>query len=344
MKSHRRKNKSPNRCSNNNSIDNNKNKKGSLKDEDASTTSNSSNEIGQNNHITPSTTNKNQNRHHRQHDRNKVKSEGSSTSASKDNNNNTALMTVIITRADLLDGAAATLAETAQRLKHLNLMSSCWDLSKSLTEIGEEANKTPSLIHSSGTSSNSSSSPTSSSSPSFFMQNATDAPVNYKLDNPPPTIADKTKVPISTDIVKSYVPPAIILPFSYHPPNVKLQPYYYPTSHKHHYKHNSKEINVIRAPRHNADGYYHHPSLFKEEDQDKNTPNPYPKEEVHDKYWFQRKRLFSKFDEGILLDAEGWFSVTPEVVANHVAKVVRKLLENHLLALDYYANGSDCHL
>ena len=37
--------------------------------------------------------------------------------------------------------------------------------------------------------------------------------------------------------------------------------------------------------------------------------NPYPNTEVADKYWAQRKRLFSKFDEGILLDKESWYSV-----------------------------------
>ena len=48
-------------------------------------------------------------------------------------------------------------------------------------------------------------------------------------------------------------------------------------------------------------------------------PNPHDPSVVHDKYWAQRRRLFKKFDEGIELDAEGWYSVTPEVVADHVA-------------------------
>jgi trimethylguanosine synthase len=30
--------------------------------------------------------------------------------------------------------------------------------------------------------------------------------------------------------------------------------------------------------------------------------------------------LFSKYDEGILLDKESWFSVTPEKVAEYIAK------------------------
>jgi len=47
-------------------------------------------------------------------------------------------------------------------------------------------------------------------------------------------------------------------------------------------------------------------------------PNPDP---VHtpNKYWAQRRRLFSKFDEGIQLDPESWYSVTPEAIADHVA-------------------------
>lgn len=38
------------------------------------------------------------------------------------------------------------------------------------------------------------------------------------------------------------------------------------------------------------------------------------------KYWAQRYRLFSKFDKGIQLDEESWFSVTPEAIAKHIAK------------------------
>ncbi|XP_017882255.1 trimethylguanosine synthase isoform X2 [Ceratina calcarata] len=38
------------------------------------------------------------------------------------------------------------------------------------------------------------------------------------------------------------------------------------------------------------------------------------------KYWLKRYRLFSKFDEGIKLDRESWFSVTPEKIAEHIAE------------------------
>lgn len=37
------------------------------------------------------------------------------------------------------------------------------------------------------------------------------------------------------------------------------------------------------------------------------------------KYWINRHRLFSKFDSGIKLDQESWFSVTPELLAKHIA-------------------------
>ncbi|XP_063058621.1 trimethylguanosine synthase isoform X2 [Engraulis encrasicolus] len=41
------------------------------------------------------------------------------------------------------------------------------------------------------------------------------------------------------------------------------------------------------------------------------------------KYWAQRYRLFSRFDEGIKLDHEGWFSVTPERIAEYIAQRVK---------------------
>lgn len=37
------------------------------------------------------------------------------------------------------------------------------------------------------------------------------------------------------------------------------------------------------------------------------------------KYWCQRYQLFSRFDRGAILDEEGWFSVTPEILAKHHA-------------------------
>ena len=40
------------------------------------------------------------------------------------------------------------------------------------------------------------------------------------------------------------------------------------------------------------------------------------------KYWNQRFRYFTKYTEGIKLDYDMWFSVTPETIAKHVAQQV----------------------
>jgi trimethylguanosine synthase len=50
---------------------------------------------------------------------------------------------------------------------------------------------------------------------------------------------------------------------------------------------------------------------------DKSVQNPFDRSLR--KYWNQRRRLFSRFDCGIKFDEEGWFSVTPEQIADHVA-------------------------
>jgi hypothetical protein len=57
--------------------------------------------------------------------------------------------------------------------------------------------------------------------------------------------------------------------------------------------------------------------------------NPFDSKEVADKYWAQRRRLFTKFDDGIQLDEESWYSVTPEVIANHIANRMSHILTNH---------------
>lgn len=45
-----------------------------------------------------------------------------------------------------------------------------------------------------------------------------------------------------------------------------------------------------------------------------------PPDDVHPKYYAQRYRLWSLFDKGILMDSEGWFSVTPECISEHIAE------------------------
>ncbi|CAA7408124.1 unnamed protein product [Spirodela intermedia] len=44
------------------------------------------------------------------------------------------------------------------------------------------------------------------------------------------------------------------------------------------------------------------------------------------KYWRQRYSLFSRYDEGIAMDEEGWFSVTPEAVAARHAELCRRVV------------------
>lgn len=40
------------------------------------------------------------------------------------------------------------------------------------------------------------------------------------------------------------------------------------------------------------------------------------------KFWQKRYYLFSKFDRGVLVDDESWYSVTPEPMAKHIAQRV----------------------
>uniref|UniRef100_A0A3P9K4N5 Trimethylguanosine synthase n=1 Tax=Oryzias latipes TaxID=8090 RepID=A0A3P9K4N5_ORYLA len=54
------------------------------------------------------------------------------------------------------------------------------------------------------------------------------------------------------------------------------------------------------------------------------------------KYWAQRYRLFSRFDEGIRLDREGWFSVTPERIAAHIALRVKHSFPTSELVIDAF--------
>jgi len=47
--------------------------------------------------------------------------------------------------------------------------------------------------------------------------------------------------------------------------------------------------------------------------------NRYAGDEVPDRYWAQRHLYFHLYDEGIELDAESWYSVTPECIARRIA-------------------------
>lgn len=49
------------------------------------------------------------------------------------------------------------------------------------------------------------------------------------------------------------------------------------------------------------------------------------------KYWNNRYNLFSRFDEGIWLDYQSWYSVTPEKVAVAIAKSVVDFIQPELI-------------
>lgn len=66
---------------------------------------------------------------------------------------------------------------------------------------------------------------------------------------------------------------------------------------------------------------------------------PCPTDSVHAKYWDQRYRLFSKFDEGVELDQESWYSVTPESIADHISE---KCLSRALASKTRVATVLDC--
>lgn len=41
-------------------------------------------------------------------------------------------------------------------------------------------------------------------------------------------------------------------------------------------------------------------------------------------YWQRRYYIFSKFDKGVKIDEESWYSVTPEPLAKHIAARVNQ--------------------
>ena len=86
--------------------------------------------------------------------------------------------------------------------------------------------------------------------------------------------------------------------------------------------------------KHDSSGHHHHLPHGNNGD---GVLNPYPTSSVPDKFWAQRKRLFSRFDMGIRIGGgndvsdedvspEMWYSVTPESIANHIAERMAKII------------------
>lgn len=57
------------------------------------------------------------------------------------------------------------------------------------------------------------------------------------------------------------------------------------------------------------------------------------------KYWRKRYQLFSKYDEGVFLSSELWYSVTPEVTAEAIAQIVKNLIPECRNVLDICCGG-----
>lgn len=57
------------------------------------------------------------------------------------------------------------------------------------------------------------------------------------------------------------------------------------------------------------------------------------------KYWRKRYQLFSKYDEGVFLTSELWYSVTPELTAEAIAQIVKNLIPDCKNVLDICCGG-----
>ncbi|KAK6202709.1 RNA cap guanine-N2 methyltransferase-domain-containing protein, partial [Scheffersomyces amazonensis] len=57
------------------------------------------------------------------------------------------------------------------------------------------------------------------------------------------------------------------------------------------------------------------------------------------KFWSRRYQLFSRFDDGVYMTSELWYSVTPESIAIFTARVVKYLLPDAKNILDVCCGG-----
>lgn len=108
-------------------------------------------------------------------------------------------------------------------------------------------------------------------------------------------------------------------------PNIPVAKYQYihPNNNRDHHPDNgaSHTVAICRVP---ATAVIKNPfwmqlCVFDKSASNSLLPTNPPLDRSVQKYWNQRWRLFSRFDHGIQLDQEGWFSVTPEQIADHVA-------------------------
>ncbi len=73
---------------------------------------------------------------------------------------------------------------------------------------------------------------------------------------------------------------------------------------------NSKQVGRKRSNRSSRNWFRNQEMVFER--------NPHPS--IVSKYWAQRYRYWSRFDEGITMSCDDWYSVTPEAIAVHIAQ------------------------
>ena len=61
------------------------------------------------------------------------------------------------------------------------------------------------------------------------------------------------------------------------------------------------------------------------------NPNNFPKEEKSNSYYVQRYYFFSLFDNGIQMDKESWYSVTPEEISDYISSIIPDSLNCSIL-------------
>ena len=57
------------------------------------------------------------------------------------------------------------------------------------------------------------------------------------------------------------------------------------------------------------------------------------------KYWHQRHKIFSKYDDGIWMTDDAWFGVTPEPVADKIAEHIASAPKSKGILIDAFAGA-----
>jgi len=250
------------------------------------------------------------------------------------------------TPSDGVGGCSGEPKKRRTRNRHRNKNAQSKSRSPVRDDHPQEVNRTPNRTNKSrspkrggggGGKDNKSRSPTREKSPKSRSPHRR----NHRHHRPP---AEMTVICKRTDLWDSaahFYPEDAVVPCHPHVPDTAVAPYTFVPDSPPLVQGTGPEgtIGIARVPHHLekcdvkilAAGLNHCDVL------DTRIPNPHDPTVVHDKYWAQRRRLFSRFDQGIQLDGQGWYSVTPEIIADHVAKRVAELVTDHVIPHDHDA-------